>query len=153
MYFLTYFSKVSKSIKSEDVADILKKAQVKNRKNNLTGLLLFRSRTFFQLLEGEKKDVLATFKKISVDPRHHEIKILFETEISDASRIFPSWSMGQISEQMADADQEALMRSLRSIATSVGGGREKVIDLLRKFSTASPSSATGIMARVRTKKK
>jgi len=147
MYFLTYFSKISKGVKSEDVADILKKARVKNRKNNITGLLLFRSRIFFQLIEGEKKDVLDIFQKIAIDPRHQDIKVLFEAEIADASRIFPAWSMGLVSEQLSNAEQESLMRSLRSIAATSGGGTEKVLELLRKFSAASPYSAKGIVAR------
>jgi len=134
---------------SIDTKAILQEANTKNSKNGLTGLLLFRSRTFFQLLEGEKKDVLATFQKIAKDTRHDKLEVLFEVEIEGASRIFPAWRMGLICEPLPAPELEALAVSLQSIVLSEKPEKEKILDLLQKFSAIAPppSSAREILAQ------
>src|SRR5450755_914080 len=114
MYFLGYISKATETGAAE-LEDIVKKARINNLKNGLSGLLLFRSQIFFQLLEGAKKDVFNIFPKIARDGRHENIEVLFEAEIEGAPRIFPSWEMGLISEPFADPRQEVIVESLQSI--------------------------------------
>jgi hypothetical protein len=147
MYFLTYISKAKTD--SIDLKAILREAITKNSRNGLTGLLLFRSRTFFQLLEGEKRDVLATFQKIAKDTRHEKIEVLFEVEIAGAIRIFPAWQMGLISEPLPAPELEALAASLQSIVLSEKPEKEKILDLLQRFSATAPppSSAREILAQ------
>ena len=62
MYFLTYISKAKNNISIAEIQKILETARTKNSENDITGLLLGRAGTFFQLLEGDKKKVLATFQ-------------------------------------------------------------------------------------------
>jgi hypothetical protein len=116
--------------------------------------LLFRSRIFFQLLEGGKEDVLATFQRIAKDPRHEGLEVLFEVEL-DEPRIFPSWEMGLISEPLAAPEQEALVESLNSIVLSGKPEKEKIMDLLRKFSAIAPPalSARDVLAQVNSRAK
>lgn len=149
MYFLTYISERTEN-HALDLNDLLKEARIKNLKNNLTGILLFRSQTFFQLLEGRKEDVLTTFQKIADDPRHEKLEVLFEIEL-DEPRIFPSWQMGLIDEPQAAPEQEALAKSLRSLAFSEKPHRETILALLRKFSAIArpPLSARDILARAK----
>ena len=44
-----------------------------------------------QLLEGEEKEVLNLFQKISLDERHHDIQII-ESNFTP-TRVFDDWSM------------------------------------------------------------
>ena len=92
VYQLFYVSRCSEAITDSDVDNILKVSRENNSKKNITGILLFRSGLFLQLLEGEKDLVQALFAKVEKDPRHrHVIKVL---EKSGNDRIFGEWSMG-----------------------------------------------------------
>jgi hypothetical protein len=147
MYFLTYVSKAQKNISVAEIQKILDTARTKNSENDITGLLLGRAGTFFQLLEGDKDKVLATFKNIAKDPRHENIKVIFEIEIANASKIFPSWKMGFIGGSLQSQEQEALVDSLQKLATSEKPEKEKLLALLKLFSNTLPASARDILAQ------
>ena len=57
--------------------DLLKGSHVRNTRAGITGLLLFKNGHFMQLLEGDEAAVIALFSKISRDPRHHHVIILW----------------------------------------------------------------------------
>jgi hypothetical protein len=63
-----------------------------NAKRDVTGMLLYQHRSFFQVLEGERSVVEALFEKIKKDPRHERITKLVQEPI--AERAFADWTMG-----------------------------------------------------------
>jgi hypothetical protein len=73
------------------IEEILLQSRKNNKKNDLSGILLFRNGDFLQLLEGDKINVYHTLKKIRDDNRHKGMKILFEGEIQ--KRVFEGWQM------------------------------------------------------------
>ena len=73
-----------------------------NKRNNITGMLLYADGNIIQVLEGERVDVLATFKAIEKDIRHHGIRVLLEKDI--VYRKFLGWSMGV--RRLSKADKE-----------------------------------------------
>lgn len=76
----------------DEIVDLLSKARKKNASLNITGMLLYDSGTFFQVLEGQQAELDALFAEISRDRRHHQItKIISE---SIPRRQFSDWSMG-----------------------------------------------------------
>jgi hypothetical protein len=139
MYFLTYVSKAEKIFTKGERDVLLEKAQVKNSASKVTGLLMYRSQLFFQLLEGDSKDVLETFERISMDGRHSEIKVLFEGEVPNAVRIFPNWHMGLIDGPLTDKKQETLSQTLHEIAASEKPERERILELLKRFANTLPN--------------
>ena len=74
-----------------DKANVLA-ALGRNQELDITGLLLHREGSFFQVLEGEEDAVRQVFDKIQRDPRHERIKVLFEGPIE--AREFADWRMG-----------------------------------------------------------
>ena len=68
-----------------------------SRKNNpnvkVTGLLIYGSDLYLQLLEGPTTAVEQTFNKIKSDTRHDNIQMLKESFTN--RRIFASWTMRQ----------------------------------------------------------
>jgi EAL domain-containing protein (putative c-di-GMP-specific phosphodiesterase class I) len=48
-------------------------ANIKNRRSDVTGILLFNGHHFFQLLEGPEEQVKEIYRCICNDPRHHNI--------------------------------------------------------------------------------
>jgi hypothetical protein len=68
----------------------------------VTGLLLYREGSFYQVLEGSESDVMATFHDIEGDPRHKEVRVLFDGETE--SREFADWQMGFLNLDGIDMD-------------------------------------------------
>ena len=71
--------------------DILKAARENNRRNGITGLLLFNGPSIEEILEGEEDVVLARFEKFCHDDRH-EVSSACEQPIQ--ARMFSKWSAG-----------------------------------------------------------
>lgn len=92
---LLYFSKALPHIGIKDVEEILEKAHQFNAEHELTGVLIFHSGIFLQLLEGEKAEVEGLFAKIRADRRHKNV-LRFLERTADL-RIFPDWSMAYCS--------------------------------------------------------
>jgi hypothetical protein len=74
------------------VENILAVAIEKNKKKEITGMMLYADGDIVQVLEGPKSAVEDTFDRILADRRHTGLIVLLEEEI--ASRDFESWSMG-----------------------------------------------------------
>lgn len=91
MYYLIYSSMASPGIRESDLKDIIVSAERNNHDDEITGMLIYHDGTFFQMLEGSKEKVIASFEKIKQDPRHSAVIKLFEGETS--KRHFPDWKM------------------------------------------------------------
>ena len=71
---------------------LLDECRGKNAKVEVTGMLLYRDRTFFQVLEGDRPVVEALFEKIGKDKRHVRVtKVILEPI---EQRTFAAWTMG-----------------------------------------------------------
>lgn len=74
-----------------NVARILAKSRVNNRKNGLVGVLYFGDGVFFQCLEGEEDAVNSLLEKLAADPRHTDLKVISKKYIDKLS--FGDWAM------------------------------------------------------------
>lgn len=92
MIRLVYTSMAVNDLSSEDLLEILKSCRKNNSANDITGILLYAKRTFFQALEGEESILLPLFEKIKTDPRHKDVSLIETKTISE--REFPYWNMG-----------------------------------------------------------
>lgn len=91
---LTYASRVSKTLDSEDIKNILQRSQANNQIDGVTGALCLSNGIFLQILEGDRNTVNRVYHKILHDERHKDPAILDYQEIS--ARQFSEWSMGLI---------------------------------------------------------
>jgi hypothetical protein len=91
VYRIVYQSTAVRQMADEDLRSILASARANNQAHGVTGLLLYKPKTFLQVLEGPAKDVRAILKKIYLDERHIKIRTLFEEP--RAKRVFADWSM------------------------------------------------------------
>lgn len=73
------------------LAEILAVSDRNNTRDGLTGTLLISRGRFFQVLEGAKQDLDRTLARISADPRHHDIELVFRRDVD--SRLFTQWGM------------------------------------------------------------
>ena len=92
LYHLGYVSTEALKFSEEALVALLSEARDANANRDVTGLLLYREGSFYQVLEGSESAVMATFHGIEGDPRHTEVRVLFsgETDV----REFADWKMG-----------------------------------------------------------
>lgn len=91
MYTLTYESVATETLKGFEMEELLQKARENNMRDDITGCLIYYKGGFVQLLEGDKEKIEALYAKIEIDPRHKNVTIFSEDEIS--KRTFPNWGM------------------------------------------------------------
>lgn len=92
MIRLVYTSTAVEDLSPDQLLQILKSCRKNNSANDVTGILLYAHRTFFQVLEGKKEIILNLFEIIKKDPRHENVTLLETKEIFE--REFPYWNMG-----------------------------------------------------------
>jgi hypothetical protein len=102
LYHLGYVSTEALKFSEEALVALLSEARNANADRDVTGLLLYREGSFYQVLEGSESAVMATFQDIEGDPRHKEVRVLFDGE-TDA-REFADWQMGFLNLDGVDMD-------------------------------------------------
>lgn len=75
----------------QEIKNILEVARIYNKKNHITGALLFNSGHFAQVLEGSENIVEELFERIQADSRHSDCVVLCCK--STTTRSFDQWSM------------------------------------------------------------
>ena len=92
LFHLGYVSVETSDLGSEGMVSLLDEARRNNAELNLTGILLHRDRSFYQVLEGEESEVKRAFEHIEKDKRHKAVDVLFEGHVEQ--REFADWQMG-----------------------------------------------------------
>ncbi len=94
MLQLAYTSLACKPFKQADLLKLLQQSRMFNAQKDVTGILLYKDQSFFQVIEGEDSVVQDLMASISKDYRHNTLTTLYTREIS--SRNFDLWSMGYV---------------------------------------------------------
>jgi len=92
MFHLIYLSSAVAPFSAADLQALLEISRRNNTASDVTGLLLYRDGDFLQVIEGEEAVLDQLYAKISRDPRHRRLTVLFRESIP--SREFKDWSMG-----------------------------------------------------------
>ena len=92
LYQLGYVSTQTRRMSAADLIQLLNFARDENRERGITGLLLHRQESFFQVIEGDKDAILALFEQIKSDSRHQRVEVLFQGPIDE--REYADWEMG-----------------------------------------------------------
>lgn len=88
---LIYVSYAQTAMSDQAIDDILQKSKTNNSKKNLSGVLIYSDRYFFQCLEGERANVNNLYLHIAKDTRHTKCIQLEYSQIN--ARLFANWSM------------------------------------------------------------
>ncbi|SIS89160.1 Sensors of blue-light using FAD [Zobellia uliginosa] len=91
MFCLVYTSIANIDFGTHEIQKLLERARDFNKRNHITGCLLFYKDRFVQYLEGEETVVRELFERIKKDSRNREVTLLSESKIQN--REFDSWSM------------------------------------------------------------
>ncbi|WP_374949329.1 BLUF domain-containing protein [Mucilaginibacter sp.] len=91
MQYICYVSAATAPLSGEELNKIVNTSRTNNKRDGITGIMLYSEGTFMQVLEGEKKDINAAFERINKDNRHTGVVKLAQGEISE--RHFGQWPM------------------------------------------------------------
>jgi hypothetical protein len=89
---LIYGSQATQEFDPDALVDLLAQARASNERVGLSGMLLYCSRSFLQVLEGDEAALEETYERIRADGRHTNLRLLLDIEVNQ--RLFPDWSMG-----------------------------------------------------------
>lgn len=134
-YKLFYVSNATDELKDNGIDTILEASRKNNPAQGITGILLFRSGIFLQLLEGEKAAVDALYEKIQKDPRHSNVINLFTIE--DEKRLFDDWAMGFC--ELGDLDVKMVIEVLswnKLINAATDIDSNLILHMLERFKNA-----------------
>jgi hypothetical protein len=123
------------------ITDILEVSVRKNKRNDITGMMLYAEGNIVQVLEGETLAVADTFSRILVDMRHSGIFVLYEREI--AERDFGSWSMGYKALVKADIERAGVAVDAFLTREIEISRRVRPSDALQVLKSFAPSIASG----------
>jgi class 3 adenylate cyclase len=103
-------SKLSASLSATEIEAIGTVSSQNNAQLDITGLLVFFTGLFFQIIEGDDAQVDALYEKIIKDARHIDI-VCLKAEYDIEERLFPTWSMKTIN--LDNSDNDELTRPIR----------------------------------------
>lgn len=89
---LIYCSAAIPGLAPADLRAILETARRNNAQRAVTGMLLYTSGSFFQVLEGDEATLTKLFAIIASDRRHKNATMIIREPI--AQRAFGEWTMG-----------------------------------------------------------
>lgn len=137
IYEIIYLSNATHLMSQDDLLNILLQCRKNNPPLKLTGVLLYRSGRFLQVLEGPKKSIAHMYSKISRDKRHLKLSLLAFTEIP--RRSFSDWSMGFVAlDQRCEQLEEFFdLLNRNSFETKTKDSLAAVFAILQHFRTGS----------------
>jgi hypothetical protein len=125
---LIYISQATRKMSQEDLSAIQEKAKTNNAPLDITGSLFYNGGWFLQVLEGPVAALDKLYKKIELDPRHKNSRILYDEPAN--FRTFPRWGMNMTNLNDRQADKyDELVEVLEAAQTN------------RKIGSTSPAVA------------
>ncbi len=88
---LVYVSTSTRKWTEDELIDLLNQSREQNAQRGITGMLLYKSGSFLQVMEGEEEQVMALYEKIQLDSRHHHVITVAKYPVSE--RGFHDWQM------------------------------------------------------------
>ncbi|MCY0916491.1 BLUF domain-containing protein [Massilia antarctica] len=130
---LVYISQAVRKMSPEDLAAIQETAKKNNGPLDVTGSLFYNGGWFLQVLEGPASTLDKLYKKIELDPRHKNSRILYNEPAN--FRTFPRWSMNMTNLHDRQADKyDELVEVLEAAQTNRRiGSTSPAVALLKIF--------------------
>jgi len=85
-------SQATHDVSPDELVHLLEVSRRNNEKVGLSGMLLYSSQSFLQVLEGDAVALQETYARIGADDRHVNLRLLMDAEV--AAPLFPDWTMG-----------------------------------------------------------
>lgn len=118
MMQLIYASTATSQVDFDVMQKILTQCVAKNNEFGISGMMIFDGKQFLQCIEGNEAEVIQLRKNIFNDPRHQDIHLIGEKEIT--MRSFSQWYMGYLNSK----------RAIREVFLDISGSEEYALSNL-----------------------
>jgi hypothetical protein len=88
---LIYTSRSTECFHEHEIPDLLQQVRLANAKQEFTGMLLYISGSFLQVIEGHAAMIDSVFGRILQDKRHTQVTLMARESIPE--RAFEGWTM------------------------------------------------------------
>jgi hypothetical protein len=88
---LIYASRSTECFHEHEIPDLLQQVRLANAKQEFTGMLLYISGSFLQVIEGHTAMIDSVFGRILQDKRHTQVTLMARESIPE--RAFEGWTM------------------------------------------------------------
>jgi hypothetical protein len=145
---VVYVSKATKPFFLDELRELVDQASTKNAELDVTGMLLYSSGCFMQVLEGEPAKVQGLFEKISKDPRHLDVQDILRME--SEHRSFTHWGMRLLS---LEHPTQLNVARLRELAVGIGDNTKArtvapaMLNCMREFYQQMPATISQAAGR------
>ena len=78
---MIYCSQAEIDFSPDELVELLELARLKNAEVGVTGMLLYSSQSFLQVLEGEAAALESTYGRIIADSRHSKLRLLMNIDV------------------------------------------------------------------------
>ena len=89
---IIYCSQATFDFAPDELVELLARSRENNAADGLSGMLLYSSQSFLQVLEGSQTALERTYARIVADDRHQDLRMLLDAEV--VAPMFPDWTMG-----------------------------------------------------------
>ncbi|CAN7642417.1 BLUF domain-containing protein [Variovorax sp. LjRoot84] len=111
LHEILYCSLLAPGQPTEVVGQIVTRARARNAMEGITGLLVFDGMRFCQHFEGPRKQVLGLLNRLEADPRHIEMRVVYEGGLS--KRRYQRFEMGLAqTEDVEEGEDLAILQQL-----------------------------------------
>ena len=129
LYRVAYVSRAIRALDWPALDALLVRAQANNRRDGISGLLVYDAGSFLQVFEGPTDAVEALIRRIEKDSRHTDIVVLSAGPIEE--RYFEGWGMDRANlDRVDDTNHGVLREYMRSHHV---GDRATIFHALRLF--------------------
>jgi Sensors of blue-light using FAD len=127
---LIYVSTTTRRYSADEMSALLDQCRRNNKRDGITGMLLYKDGHFMQALEGEPGVLARAFDRILADERHRDAIAVLDR--MGTGRDFADWSMGyrrvDVGEVPGEGFNDVLLRS-----ADVEEGAPLAVRLLKRF--------------------
>jgi hypothetical protein len=88
---LIYVSRATECFHEHEIPELLQQVRLANARQEFTGMLLYISGSFLQVLEGHTEMIDSVFSRILQDKRHTQVTLMAREPIPE--RAFEGWTM------------------------------------------------------------
>jgi len=134
MYQMAYVSKACKAFTLDELTDLSVDAGMRNRKIDVTGMLVYHQGIFLQFLEGNEQVVQQLYQKITKDSRHTDCHVIYTNTANQ--RLFCNWFTHYLSfEYIKKITGAELAADIEELLAGLVDDEEQANRILNKFTS------------------
>ncbi|MEM1222881.1 MAG: BLUF domain-containing protein [Verrucomicrobiota bacterium] len=92
LFQIIYISAAAEDLEISDLENLLIRTRIRNKKREITGIILYVEGNIIQVIEGQKDIVESLFADIEKDRRHRHVTVMAKEQIE--KRDFAQFTMG-----------------------------------------------------------